>query len=248
VDITDVTAVEKIIADEKPDFIINAAAIINMNTIEQNPALGRRVNVQGATAIARAAAARAIPQLFVSSSYVFGDSAKPYAEDAMKNPENEYGKTKAEAEDAVTTCGSDAQWYIVRSSWFYSAYRDTFVDEVAQSLLQGKPFEASEQRGVPTYGGEFAAAIVKDFIDSSPQNGVYHIVNEGGASRYKIAREIARALGAPESLVVAKGFHSSAMRPSVILKNTKLPKLPPWDKSLRAYISVKYGQSEGPSV
>ncbi|MDP2665309.1 MAG: sugar nucleotide-binding protein, partial [bacterium] len=165
---------------------------------------------------------------------------QPYAEDAVRNPTNEYGKTKAESEETVEACGSNAPWYIVRSSWIYSHYRNTFVDEVVQTLFQGKPFEASEQRGNPTHGGELAAAIVKHFIDSSPYSGVYHIVNESGASRYDIAREIARILGVPESLAVAKDFPSSAMRPSVLLKNTKLPKLSPWEEPLRAYIRATY--------
>lgn len=242
VDITDVKAVEQIVANERPDFIINAAGIIDVNVIEQNPALAERVNVEGAAIIGRAAAAHAVPQLLMSSSYVFSDSRRSYDEDDARKPANIYGKTKEKAENAVTSCGSNAPWYIVRTSWLYSSYRDTFVDEVAQTLLQGKTFEASVQRGTPTHCAEFTAAAVKHFIDSPADSGTYHLVNEGSASRYEIACEIAKALGVPGSLVVAKDFPSSVVRPSVILKNTKLPPLSPWDESLRSYIITKYGK------
>ena len=242
VDIGDATMVERVVVQEKPDFTINAAAIIDVGALERDPALGVRINVQGAENIARAATARAVPHILISSSYVFGTSSQPYSEDAAKNPQNAYGKTKAGAEDALLACDSSAPRYIVRSSWLYSHYRDTFVDEVAQTLLQGKAFEASAQRGNPTHCGEFAEAVVKKFVGSSPPSGVYHIVNEGGTSRFEIACEVARTLGMPEDLVVAKEFPSSAMRPSVVLTNTKLPKLATWQESLRAYITTRYMQ------
>ncbi len=237
VDISSQAAVERVVAQEKPGLVINAAALIDVAAIERDPTDAARINMHGAAAVAHAAARHNVPQLLVSSSYVFGDSPEPYAEDAPKSPANAYGRTKAEAEDTVMASGTSAPWYVVRSSWLYSVGRGTFVDEVAQTLLSGKAFEASVQRGNPTHCGEFAAAVVKNFVDSSPQSGVYHIVNEGSASRLEIAREIARILGVPEELVVAKEFPSSAMRPSVVLLNTKLQKkLPPWQESLSAYI------------
>ncbi len=243
-DIADAAAVREAVAEEKPDIIINVAAIIDVNMLERDPELGGRINIDGAAHIARAAAGAGIAHLLVSSSYVFGDSSEPYAEDAPAHPANVYGKTKAEAESIVLSCGG----VVVRSSWLYSSYRDTFVDEVAHTLKEGKVFEASAQRGNPTSGAEFASAVVKHFIDSSSRSGIYHIINEGGASRYELAREIANILQVPENLVVAKNFPSSAARPSVLLANKKLSKLPPWEKSLRAYITLKYGQSKGSSV
>ncbi len=244
IDIADAAAVERKVAEEKPDFIINAAAIIDMSAVERDQALGTRVNAEGAAAIARAASIYAVPQLLVSSSYVFNESAQAYEEDAIRNPVNAYGKTKVAAEDAVKASSDHAPWYIVRTSWIYSPSRNTFVDEVAQTLLRGKPFEVSAQEGNPTSGSDFAAAVVKHFIDSSPQSGVYHIVNEGGVSRYDIVRDIARTLGVSESLAVAKDFPSSATRPSVLLKNTKLPALPAWNASLRTYILATYGNEK----
>lgn len=232
-DIADAVAVRRAVAEEKPDIIINAAALIDVNRLERDPESGKRINADGAAHIARAAAGAGTAQLLVSSSYVFGDSPGPYAEDAPAHPANVYGKTKAEAERIVFSCGGS----VVRSSWIYSPYRETFVDEVARALLQGKPFEASAQRGNPTSGSDFASAVVKNFVDSAPKSGPYHIINEGGASRYELAREIARTLGVPEDLVVAKHFPSGATRPSVVLINTKLPPLPRWEESLRSYLT-----------
>lgn len=240
-DITDAAAVKRLIAKEKPGFIINAAAIIDMQAIKKDPVFAKRVNVQGAAAVAHAAAHHAIPQLLLSSSYVFSGSSQPFEEDAVRNPSNEYGKTKVEAEDVVAMCGNSAPYYIVRTSWIYSQYRVTFVDEVARALLESKPFEASAQRGNPTSGAEFAAAVVRYFIDSSPHSGVYHLVNEDSASRYDIACMIARTLRVPESLVVAREFSSSMLRPSVLLANTKLAKLRPWEESLHEYLVAHYG-------
>ena len=245
VDVTNTASVERAVAEEKLDFIINAAAIIDVNTLERDPELGKRINTDGAAHIARAAAGAGIAHLLVSSSYVFGYSAEPYAEDAPVHPTNVYGQTKAEAESVVLSCGGS----VVRSSWLYSAYRGTFVDEVARILKEGKAFEASSQRGNPTSGAEFASAVVKNFINSSPKkSGVYHIVNEGGASRYEIAQEIAKILGVSEQLVKERAFSPNNLRPSVLLANTKLPKLPAWEESLRAYIAATHRHGRSSSV
>lgn len=243
VDITDAIAVEQSIAEVKPDFVINAAAIVNMDTIEKNEKFSSRTNVQGALVVACAVAHHSIPQLILSSSYVFGESPHSYSEDSDRNPANKYGKTKVDAEDAVIICGSSAPYYIVRTSWIYSRYRETFVDEVARTLLRGETFEASDQRGNPTCGRDFAAAVVRHIIDPLPQSGTYHIVNDGDASRYEIACEIAHTLHVPESLVVAKEFSSRAMRPSVVLVNTKLAALHQWKDALHEYLVARYMDS-----
>jgi len=250
VDISDTSAVERIFDEEKPDFGINAAALIDVNAIEKNPAPAWRINAEGAGVVARAAAARAVPQLFVSSSYVFADSVIAYPEDAERRPATEYGKTKAEGEDFVRTCGSSSPWYVARTSWIYSPERDTFVDEVAQTLLRGESFDASVQRGNPTYARDFATAVAAHFIDGDAESGIYHLVSAGerGASRYEIAQEIARILDIPEINVLQKDFPPAATRPSVTLKNTKLPPLPPWKESLRSYLMYKYRQNSGPSI
>lgn len=236
VDIADEKSVGRSVDTEKPDFIINAAGNIDVGAIERDPISAERTNVQGAAVIACAAAQRAVPQLFMSSSYIFADSAEPYHENAVKSPTNEYGRTKAEAEDAVAACAAQSMYYIVRTSWIYSAYRGTFVDEVAKALLQGNTFEASAQRGNLTSAHDFAGAIVTHIIEDKKPGGVYHIVNEGGASRFEIAQEIARTLGVPDRLVKKRDFSPSSLRPSVLLSNTKLPPLPPWQAALRTYI------------
>ena len=66
VDIVDAAVVERIVSQEKPDFIINAAAIIDVGALERDPAMGKRVNTDGAAHIAHAAAGAAIAHLLVS--------------------------------------------------------------------------------------------------------------------------------------------------------------------------------------
>jgi dTDP-4-dehydrorhamnose reductase len=240
VDIADEAEVTRIIDDTKPDLVINAAAYINVNALEHDPLVGERINEQGAGVVARVAAKHRLPLVHISTSYVFADSDVPYAEDGPRMPTNVYGQTKSRGEDLVRASARKAKQYIVRTSWVYSPARATFIDEVAAALVQGKTVEASEQRGNPTYAKELAEAIVHHFVESTQQSGIYHLTNAGGASRYEIALEIARCLGIPEECVVKKEFSPSALRPSVVLLNTKLPPLPPWQESLRTYIKARY--------
>ena len=241
VDITDEATVERAINETAAQYIINAAACINVDALECDPELAEYINAKGAGILARAAAKHNLPLLHISTNYVFAHSNLPYKEDAKRLPSNVYGLTKSQGEDLVRAALSKARQYIVRTSWLYSPVRATYIDYVATMLAEGKVVEASTQIGNPTHAGELADAIVLHFIEGERQNGTYHLINTGeDATRYAIAREVARTLGVPEERVVSKEYSSSSLRPSVMLINTKLPPLPSWRESLRMYIETRY--------
>jgi GDP-mannose 4,6-dehydratase/dTDP-4-dehydrorhamnose reductase len=238
-------------AHPQPLAVINAAALVNVDAVEKNPNDAQKINTDGAGNIARVLLLKGFKDtrlIHLSTNYVFGDKYPSYTESSTPSPINVYGETKARGESEVSRISMQGgfPYYIIRTSWLYSEFKDTFVDLVAKSLLQGEPVQASvEYLGNPTSGRDCAQGIVERFLDKTPASGVYHLVNESekGVSRYDIALEIARVLSVSPDLARASLDTSifEAPRPrTAVLFNTKLPPLPGWRVSLREYILMKH--------
>ena len=253
-DVTDYAALESFFTTHKPDIVINATALINVDALEEDPYLGWQVNALAAGAVARALC-RAAPHarlIHISTNYVFGDEKNTYHEDDAVAPINVYGQTKAVGESLVAHYGSQANlaYNIVRTSWLYGPAKDTFVDYVAKTLLKGDAVHASvEQWGNCTSARDMAETLLAVFIQQEQPSGIYHCCNDvqnerHATSRYDIALCIAVALGVPAKLVKedSEERYFKAKRPAhAVLINTKLPSLAPWEQSLRAYITSTYG-------
>lgn len=254
-DMQDATSLERAIEAHKPDIIINVAALIDVNVLQKDPLPGWRINVFGASSIMRIIRERSLktPYIFMSTNYVFGDTNKPCDENEKLSPLNVYGMTKAYAETLITHYGSssEAPFYILRTGWIYSRVRRTFVDEVAKVLLEGNTFKAVvDQWGNLTSAVDLAQCIVREFVGSRKESGVYHIINAVeneriGISRYEIACEIADILGIPRARIekTSSAEVFAAKRPSAVLRNTKLPPLRGWKEALGEYLHTQYGHT-----
>jgi nucleoside-diphosphate-sugar epimerase len=118
VDLTDLHAVDRLVAEVSPTAIVHLAAVIPP-AIYRHPALGRRVNVDATAALLGAAKSCAQPPRFVlaSSSAVYG-SRNPHRQherlraDSPLRPSDIYGAHKFEAENLVRSSG--LEWVILR--------------------------------------------------------------------------------------------------------------------------------------
>jgi len=247
VDLTDPEALDAYITQTDADVIINSAAVISIDSLEQDPIPAWQINTVAAGVIARAASKRPGSTLiYLSTQLVFDGTKVFYAESDATSPTTTYGITKYEGEVLTrhfATLGH-IRHHIVRTALVYGEKRKTFVDEVAKTLKEGKTFEAAtDQYSNPTRASDLAEAIFTHFIDVDADSGVFHLINqtpERGVSRYEIAQEIAKIVGASRALVLeAPGAVFKAKRPSVSLVNTRLPQLPEWREALRKHLSEK---------
>ncbi|MBW0015558.1 NAD(P)-dependent oxidoreductase [Mycobacterium sp.] len=117
-DLTDASAVDRLIAATSPTAIVHLAAIIPP-VIYRHPGMARRVNVEATVALLRAGHASPHPVRFVqaSSNAVHG-ARNPHRHsdllraDAPVQPSDLYGAHKAEVERHVRSSGLD--WVILR--------------------------------------------------------------------------------------------------------------------------------------
>ena len=108
-----------LINEKKPDFIINCAALTNVDFCEENRKKAYEVNVQVVQNILKSMPFDS-KLIQISTDYVFDGKKAPYTEESIPNPINYYGKTKLEAENIIRS--SQKKYIIIRTGSLFSEF------------------------------------------------------------------------------------------------------------------------------
>jgi len=238
VDIADPASVARLIADESPEVLLNAAAWTDVDGAESDPDAAARANVTGPRVLAEAAAKAGALLLHVSTDYVFGGTGiEPYAEDTPVAPRGVYAETKVAGEAAVRSSG--CRHLIVRAAWLYAPWGRNFVRTILAAARGGRELRVvDDQRGSPTYAPDLARAIL-DLVESGAE-GTLHAVNSGVATWHDLAAEAVKLAGidVPVVRVSTSEYPRPAPRPAYsVLSTAKLETtlgrpMRPWREAL----------------
>lgn len=250
IDLTDPAGVEAALISLRPDAVIGAAAYTAVDLAESDPDLASRVNVAGASAVARAASRLGIPIIHISTDYVFdGGLDRPYRETDPTCPVGVYGLTKLGGELAVAAATPNHA--ILRTAWVYSPFGKNFARTMLG--LASKRDEISvvrDQLGTPTNALDIAdgvIAVARNLIanpDAAELRGVFHMTGGGDSNWAEFAEAIfvaSAAAGGPLARVMpipTSAYPTPARRPANSrLDNSRLSdahgiRLPHWRQSL----------------
>jgi len=198
-DITDTVRLQDLVLKEKPEAVIHAAALGDVDECERNRELAWRVNVASTIALALAAEVVNAYVLYLSTDYVFDGERGMYSEREPPNPVNYYGLTKLMGETAVQARCS--RWSIVRASSIYGMGpgRTNFAKFLVEKLSKGERVRAlADQYTSPSQAALLAEAMIE--ILEKRMVGIFHVVGER-MSRYEFALKVAEALGFDKSLI-----------------------------------------------
>lgn len=246
-DITDATAVLDFAKENKPDVIINCAAMTNVDGCESDYVTAFKVNAVGVRNLAVAAEEIGAKLIHVSTDYVFaGDGKKPYVEWDEVNPKSAYGASKALGEKyALSFCRRS---YVVRTSWLYGYIGKNFVKTVRRVIkANGGIGVVCDQRGNPTNANDLAHHLLK--LALTQEYGIYHCTGEGECSWYDFAAKIAEYSGLGDTVtpctteeynakfnVPTKRPEYSSLR-NLALECTVGNEMRDWEIALKEYIS-----------
>ena len=256
-DITDLEAIRRFVADNNVEAIVNCAAYTNVDAAETNESLAEKLNAEAPENLAKVMKEADGLLVHISTDYVFGGDPynTPCREDQKGTPTGVYGLTKLHGEEAIkaTAC----KHVIIRTSWLYSEYGKNFCKTML-NLTATKPElkVVFDQVGTPTYALDLAktiAVIIEDCKTSSildahsyPKTGIYHYSNEGVCSWYDFTKMIAEYNGTTECSVIpcySIDFPSPVKRPSYsVLDKSKIKsvfgvEVPYWTDSLKKCIN-----------
>ena len=188
-DISD-PAVADAVAEVAPDYVINAAAWTDVDGAEKAPQFAFEVNALGPKYLAEGCARCGCTLVQISTNEVFaGDMGRFYHEYEQTSPGSVYARSKAAGERAAAATLD--RLYIVRVAWLYGAGSGNFPAKISAAAdRHGALRVVSDEFGNPTYAPDVAAAVAK--LIEMQRYGIYHLVNEGAASRHDWAVELMR--------------------------------------------------------
>ncbi|MFV0302289.1 MAG: dTDP-4-dehydrorhamnose reductase, partial [Paracoccus sp. (in: a-proteobacteria)] len=217
-DLTDPAACATAIAQSDCAAIINAAAYTAVDRAETDSETARLVNAESPAAMARAAAARGVPFLHVSTDYVFDGSGEGARDEtAPTAPLGIYGATKLAGEQAIAAEGG--QWAVMRTSWVFSSHGANFVKTMLRlGAERDRLTVVADQIGGPTPAGDIAAALLimaGQMVADPHKGGLYHFAGAPDASWADFAREIFRQAGLTPTVVdiPSRDYPTPAQRP-----------------------------------
>ena len=175
-DITDIDAVMSLVLAQKPDVIINCAALTNVDGCEKMWDLAYKINAIGPRNLAIAATAVGAKLVHVSTDYVFaGTERTPRTEFDTPDPISAYGKTKLEGEQFVRQFAE--KFFILRTAWLYGDGKNFVKTMVRVAKTHDEVSVVCDQFGSPTSAVELAKMI--HFLEGTDNYGIFHATCEG---------------------------------------------------------------------
>jgi dTDP-4-dehydrorhamnose reductase len=192
-DIGDDAAVRRVLAELRPDVVVNTAAFHNVPKCETEVERAYALNAVAPRRLARVCKELGARLVHVSTDYVFdGDKQTPYVETDRAMPLNVYGVSKLAGEHEVLS--ADGNHQVVRSSGLYGirpcrAKGGNFIDTMYRVAAQQPEVRVvNDEVLTPTFTADLAAQIRLLALEGRP--GLFHATNQGSCSWYEFARAI----------------------------------------------------------
>ena len=200
----------------KPDVVVHAATLTDVDKCELNKELAWKVNVEGTKNIVEAAKTAGSFLIYISTDYVFGGETGNYKETDTPNPINYYGVTKLKAEEIVKT---QKEYFIARPSVIYgstpAAGKVNFALWLIETLRKDERVKIiTDQWNTPTLNTSLAEMTLE--VIACKLTGIYHLCGATRISRFEFAEQIADVFSLDKSLidkVLSSQFTWPAKRP-----------------------------------
>ncbi len=205
------------------DYCINCAAYTNVNQAEITPKLAYKINAKAVKHLAECCKLNNITLIHISTDYVFdGTKNEPYLESDKTNPVNEYGKSKLLGENYIQEILEN--YFIIRTSWLYSAYGKNFVKSIINKINEGSELNiTTSQKGTPTSCLDLAKFIYFLIKNEEKKFGIYHFSALGAATWHSFALYISNHFKdyRKESIQPVKSYKSDVNRPVYSVLNNR---------------------------
>ena len=196
--------------------------------------------------------------VYISTDYVFeGTGDKAYEVQDNTAPDNTYGITKYQGEEAVRKILSKyfiiriswVLYFIIRISWVFGINGNNFINTMMKlGESRSELNVVADQIGSPTFTYDLAPLIC-DMI-ATDKYGIYHATNEGYCSWADLAEYIFSVTGQKVLVhhIKSEEYPTKASRPKnsrlskASLDNAGFKRLPDWQDAVKRYINEKLGR------
>lgn len=218
-------AVERLLDQTQPEWVIHCAALANLDACEANPALAEKLNTELPRKLAAHVARGGARLVHVSTDAIFDGQRGDYSEEDSPNPLGVYAQTKLGGERAVTGANPDA---IIARVNFYGwslTGKRSLSEFFFYNLQAGKPVLGfTDVYFCPLLTNDLAHILIK--MLEKGLGGIYHVVSSECISKYNFGVALAHKFGLDEDLIspssVVQAGLKAARSPTLTLRTEKL--------------------------
>lgn len=195
-DVTDRDKVRDTLRQRRPDVVLHTVGFTNVDTCEVQPVLAARLNVESARCVAQAAREIGARLIHISTDHLFSGNKAMVNETAKPEPLNEYGRTKLQAEYAVSTIYPEA--LIIRTNFFGwgTSSRQSFSDWILQSLASGETLNMfSDVFFTPILVNDLVNTLIE--LLEREATGIFNVAGSTRLSKYNFGVQVARQFDYP---------------------------------------------------
>jgi len=216
-DITNEQEVNEVMNVQRPDFVINTAAMTNVDQCEEDREACWALNVKAVSYLVKACKTYNSFFLHLSTDFIFDGKNGPYDETASPNPVSYYGESKLAAEEVLLK--SDIAWAMARTVLVYgitpNMSRSNIILWVKKSLEEKKQIQVvNDQWRTPTLAEDLAMGCY--LIVQHKAQGIYNISGKDLLNPYQMAMQTAAYFDLDSSLIEetdGSKFTQKAKRP-----------------------------------
>lgn len=217
--ITKKDEVDKIITETKPNFVINTAAMTNVDACEDDKENCDLLNVKAVMYLSKACSKDNIHLVHLSTDFIFDGKDGPYKEDAKPNPLSYYGESKLKGEKWIQELCS--KWSILRTVLVYGIVNDMSRNNIvlwAKDALKNKKVinVVDDQFRTPTLAEDLAMGCY--LACKNEAQGIFNISGKDFMSIFELVERVAKFYNFTMDNVGktdSKSLNQKAIRPPV---------------------------------
>ena len=191
-DVTNKEKVKEFVDNNDFTMIINCAAYNNVDKAEEELEKCYALNSHVSKYLAEICKEKNIAFVTYSTDFVFdGEKEIPYTEEDIPNPLSIYSKAKLEGEKYSLEYEKS---FVIRTSWVFGMGNNNFCKQVINwSKGKDKLRIVDDQISSPTYSKDLAEYSWE--LIQTDKYGLYHLSNDGEASKFEQAQYILKKIG-----------------------------------------------------
>jgi dTDP-4-dehydrorhamnose reductase len=204
-------AIEAVIDLTQPEWLINCAALANLEKCEEDPTQARSLNTDLPGELASACAKRNIRFVHVSTDAVFdGTKESFYTEEDEPSPPGVYSTTKLDGECAVQDANPQATIARVNFYGWSLSGRRSLSEFFVHNLSEGKNVNGFTDVIFCPMLVNVTARLLLEMLQKN-LSGLYHVVGAQPMSKYQFGVDMARTFGLRESLISPRSVEASSL-------------------------------------
>ena len=195
-DITDNDAVAQLIISEKPQVVVNTAAMTNVDLCEDEKQACDSLNVDAVRYLADACEKNDAHLIQISTDFVFDGEDGPYKEEDKPNPLSYYGLSKLKSEQLLQA--HSVKWTVLRTIIVFgigeNLSKGNIVLWAKGALAKGDPLNIiDDQFRAPTLAEDLADICI--LAAKKKALGIFNASGKDIMSIYEIVERIAKHYG-----------------------------------------------------